>query len=68
MLSSSLAYVCSKEEVGQELDETIYDLPKRGKGELLTIDVDTVYKGDGTFEKVIYLSIFYCLCFLRRYK
>ena len=65
MISSSLEYVCSKKEVGQEFDETIYDIPKRGKGELLTIDGDTVYKGDGTFEKVIYLSIFYCLCFFK---
>ena len=31
-------YVCKKKEVGQEVDETIYDLPKRGHGELLTID------------------------------
>ena len=35
---SSLPCLCSKEEVDQEVDDTISDLPKRGKGELLTID------------------------------
>ena len=64
MSASLLSYVCEKEEVGEEVDETIYDLPKIGKGELLTIDGGPVCEGDGMFKKVINLSIFYCLCFV----
>ena len=52
-----------KEEVGEEVDETISDLPKRGQGELLAINGDTICELDATFVKVIYFSMFYCLCF-----
>ena len=62
--SSSLSYLYEKEEVGQELDETISDPPKIGQGELLTIDGGPVCKGYGMFEKGMHLSIFYCLCFV----
>ena len=34
MSSSSMSYVCEKEEVSEEVDKTIYDIPKRGQGEL----------------------------------
>ena len=34
MSASSLSYVCEKEEVSEEVDKTIYDIPKRGQGEL----------------------------------
>ena len=55
---SSLPCLCSKEEVDQEVYDTISDLPKRGKSELLTIYGDTVCEGDGIFEKLcIFLSI-----------
>ena len=64
MSASSLSYVCEKEEVGEEVDKTIYDLPNRGQGDLLNINGDPVCEVDGTFEKGIYLSIFYCLCFV----
>ena len=64
MSTSSLAYVWDMQEVGKQLDETISDLPKRGQDELLSINWDTVYGVDGTFGKVINLSIFYCLCFV----
>ena len=40
MRDSSLSNLCEKEEVGQEVDETISDLPKRGQDRLLTIDGD----------------------------
>ena len=39
---SSLPYLCDKEEFDQEIDKTIYDLPKIGQVELLTIDGDDV--------------------------
>ena len=53
-----LPYVCEKEEVGEEVEETISDPPKRGKGELLIINGGLVYEVDATFEKVIYFSIY----------
>ena len=57
-----LSYVFEKEEVAKEVDETISDLPKIGQGQFLTIDGDPACEGYGMFEKVIHLSIFYCLC------
>ena len=57
--------MCSEENFGQEVDEIIYYLPKRVQGELVTIYGDTVGKGYVMFEIVLYLSIFYCLCFLK---
>ena len=32
LCDSLLSYVCQKEEVLKEVDETIYELPQRGKG------------------------------------
>ena len=64
MSAYSLSYVCEKEEVEKQADETISDLPKRVQDELLSINWDTVYGGDGTFGKGINLSVFYCLCFV----
>ena len=58
----SLSYVCEKEGVGKEVDETISALPKRGQGRLLTIDGYPVCEGYGMFAKGMHLSIFYCLC------
>ena len=64
MITSSLSYVFNKEEFGKEVDKTISSLPKRGQGQLLTIDGYPVCEGYGTFGKGIYFSIFYCLCFV----
>ena len=47
------------------MDDTIYYLPKILLGEMLTNDGYTVYEGYLTFEKIFYLSIFYCLCFIK---
>ena len=60
--------VCEKEEVGKEADKTISDLPKRGQGELLTINWDPICEGNITFGKLINLYIFYCLCLSRKYQ
>ena len=38
MIHCLILLVCSKEEVGQGVNETIYDLPKKGEGEFLTIE------------------------------
>ena len=62
--ASLISYVCEKQEVVKKLDETIYDPPKMGYGEQLTIDGDTVCEGERKFGKGIYLSIFYFLCFV----
>ena len=59
-----MSYVCEKEEVGEEVYEALSDLPKIGQCGLLTIYGDPVCERDGTFVKRIYLSIFYCLCFV----
>ena len=64
MSPSSLKYVCEKEEVGKEVDETLSYLPKRGQGELLTIHGDNFCEVDNTFVKGVYFSIFYWLCFV----
>ena len=40
MCDSFLSYICQKQEVVQEVDETIYEIPQRGKGLMLTIDGD----------------------------
>ena len=42
--SSSLSYLCEKEEVLQEIDEIIYDLHKIGQGGFLTINGYTVFE------------------------
>ena len=65
MSTSSRAYVCEKEVVGEELGETISALPKRRQGELLTIDRDSIFEEYGKFGKGMYLYIFYCLCFFK---
>ena len=62
MSASLLSYLCEKETVGKEVDETIFDVSKIEQGELLTINCNTVCEGDGTFEKAINFSIVYCLC------
>ena len=54
MSSHSLSYVCSKEEVGHETDDSISNLHQKLKGELLTIDGDTVGEEGSMFEKGIY--------------
>ena len=68
MSAYSLLYVCDKDEIGEEVDKTTSDLPKIGKGELLTFGGGTVCEGYNTFGKVIYLSIFIFFILLRRYK
>ena len=45
----ALYYVCSKEEVGQEVDESMYDLPPKEQVRLLTIDGDPVDEEDSIF-------------------
>ena len=51
MSDSSLSYVCDKEQVGKEVDGTLYDLPIKVQGGLLTIYWDLVFERDGTFGK-----------------
>ena len=68
MNSSSLSYVCSKEEVGQEIDEPIYDLPKKEQGLLLTINEDAVVEEGSMFERGMYLTVFIVCVLLMRYQ
>ena len=55
-----------KEQIGEELDKTMSDIPKRVQGEQVTMNGDTVYEEDGTFGKVIYFSIFIVCILLRK--
>ena len=64
MSASSLLYVYEKEDIGQEVDETISALPKSGHNELLTINGDPVCELYGTFGKGMHLSIYLYLCFV----
>ena len=59
-----ILYTCLKEEVGQDVDENIHDVPKGVHGEFLTICGYSIFELDGMFEKIMPLSIFYCLCFV----
>ena len=43
IIASSLSYIREKEDVGQEADDIIYYLSKRGQDELLTLNGDTVF-------------------------
>ena len=65
MITSLVPYVCSREDAGQEVDDTIYGLPQIGQGQLSTINGDPVVEVDVIFERGVYFSIFYCLCFLK---
>ena len=67
MSASSMLYVCEKEEFGEEVDETVSALLKRGQGEFLIINEYHFCEGGGTFGKLMHLSIFDCFCFLKRY-
>ena len=61
--ASFLTHVCSKQEVGQEVDENISDPPSKIKCKFLAIHGDPVGEGYGMFEKCVHFHIFYCLLF-----
>ena len=63
MSASSLPYLFSKEEVGQEVDENINDLPKRGEYWFLTINGDPVCEYSLISEKFMYF-IYFIVCVL----
>ena len=60
---SSLVFLSSKEDV--EMDELISHLPERERGGSLTIIRDTEVREHCMFVKVIYSSVFYCLCYAK---
>ena len=55
--------ILAKEEVGQVVEDSILDLSPKVEDKFLTIDCNPVVKGGILYEKGIYLSLFYCLCF-----
>ena len=63
MVYFQLTGVCSDEAFGHEVNKYDSDLPSKGD-ELLTIDGNPVDEGEFMFEQGIYLSVFYCLCFV----
>ena len=58
---SSLVYLSEKEEV--EIEESISHLPEKEEGILLNINGDPEVGEPCMFVKVMYLSVFYCLCY-----
>ena len=64
MSSSLLLYLCDKQQVVQEVDKTIYDLPKKVQDLLLILHGVPDCEGYAMFEKGIFLNIFYFLCFV----
>ena len=60
--SSSLVYLSLKEEI--DMEELISNLPEKEQGELLTINGDTEFGSPCIFGKCMYLSVFYCLCYV----
>ena len=61
----SLQYFFSKEEVGLDMDEPVSNLSEKEQGELLTIDGDTDVEETCMLERGMYLSVFYCFCFVK---
>ena len=49
-----LVYVCLKEEVGQDVDEPISDIPQKEQCEILIIDGDPVGEEGSIFERGVY--------------
>ena len=64
MCAYSLPYVSKKDEAGEEAYKAKSELLKIWKGEFLNIGRGPVCEGYRTFEKVMYLYIFYWLCFV----
>ena len=57
--ASFLLYLFSKEEVGEEVDETIFEPTKRLQGEFLTINGYPVGEEYGMITKVMFLYTFF---------
>ena len=62
MIYCSLLFLCSKEEI--EMDDPLSNLPKKYQGELLIIDGGTKVEETYMFQRNIYLSVFYFLCYV----
>ena len=63
--SVSLTYVCSKEEICLEIDEPISDLPQKEQGGFLNIDGYPVVESASMFERGMFFSVFYFLCYVK---
>ena len=61
--SSSTVYLSSKEEV--DMEEPISRLPQKEQGGLLTIVGYNEVGQTCMFGKGVYLSVFYCLCYIQ---
>ena len=48
------------------MDEPISNLPEKEHSVLLTIDGDTDSEEPCMFERVVYLFVFYCLCYVKQ--
>ena len=58
-----LVILCSKEEV--DIDEPLYKSTKKEQGELLIVDGDPEVGEPCIFERGVYLSVFYGLCYVK---
>ena len=63
MRSCLLMFLCSNEEV--DMDETLSNLPEKEQGELLIIDGGPEVEEPCIFQRGMYLSVFYFLCYVK---
>ena len=61
--SSSIVLLSSKEKI--DMDEPISHLPEKEQGGFLTINGDPEVGEPCMFGKGVYLSMFYCLCYVK---
>ena len=66
MSSCSIIYVCSTYEACLDMDEPISNLTKKEQGKLWNIDGYTDVEGPCMFDGGMYLSVFYCLCYVKK--
>ena len=56
-------FLCLKEEV--QMDVPISNSPKKEQGKLLIIDGNPEVGESCMFKRALYLSVFYCLCYVK---
>ena len=63
MSSCSLVFLCPKEEV--DMDDPLYNSPEKEQGGFLIIDENPEVGELFMFRRCKYLSVFYCLCYVK---
>ena len=63
--NGSLELISAGGGVGKGREDSISDLPPKGEGELLIINGYPVFEEGAIYGNGMYLSLFYCLCFVK---